>query len=70
MQAVEFELPPDELPPVRVWVEIDEAAGRLRGQQAPALWLQRGTIKKPPTRTVFEWRKVGGALTLTLTLTT
>ena len=35
----EFELGPDELPPVRLWVEIDEAAGRLRGQQAPTLRL-------------------------------
>jgi hypothetical protein len=35
--VTEFELGPDDLPPVRLWVEIDEAAGRLRGQQAPTL---------------------------------
>ena len=56
MHFCEFELGPDSLPPIRLWVEVDGRAGE---QGAPMIWLQRG---RAPTRAQFGWRKGGGVL--------
>jgi len=65
LQTLQFELKPDELPPIRLWVEVDGNAalrddGGGGGAHAPTLWLQRGG--REPSRSNFYQRKGGGTM--------